>query len=156
MWLSYNDTYEVSDDGQVRNKKTGLILKQQDSGRYFQITICDNGKKCQTNVHRMVGELFLEPPTEKGLVVDHIGGDSTRYNNNVSNLQWISKSLNRRKGKFQCNNTSGHKYITLTPKGKYRVAFAKNGKRFYSKNFKTLEEAITARDDILNSEEYKT
>lgn len=48
-----------------------------------------------TYAHRVIAFCWC-PGYEKGLVVDHIDGD--RFNNNPSNLQWITQSENVKKG----------------------------------------------------------
>lgn len=141
MWISYSDTYEVSEEGNVRNKKTGRILKPWDCGDvYLDLTIHGKSKK----VHRMIAERFLPAPTAEGLQVDHIDRDPK--NNNASNLRWVSPQVNlQNKGMYK-TNTSGYSNIILTPDGTCRVTIKMNKLKVYDKRFKTLEEAVEARD----------
>ncbi|MBN9375862.1 MAG: HNH endonuclease [Cellulomonas sp.] len=87
-------TYEVSDAGHVRNARTGHILAQTPagkSGRYRKAHLGRSGRN--RLVHRLVAAAFLGPaPSFEPHDVDHIDGDPT--NNHVSNLRWLSKSLN--------------------------------------------------------------
>lgn len=147
MWLSYNDIYDVSDDGQVRNKKTNKLLNYRlDQDGYYFISY-------NVRVHRMIAEKFLPKIIRNGDTVDHI--DTNRLNNNASNLRWIDKSLQARNKKCPSNNVLGEKNICFT-NNKYRVVFYKKKQCIHRGYYLTLEEAITARDSILNSEEYKT
>ena len=147
MWLSYNDIYEVSDEGQVRNKKTNLLLNYRlDPDNYYFVSY-------NLRVHRMVAERFLPRIIRYGDTVDHI--DKNRLNNNASNLRWIDKSLQARNKKCPINNVLNEKNICFTA-NKYRVVFYKRKQCIYREYYLTLEEAITARDLVLNSDNYKS
>jgi hypothetical protein len=88
-WLSYDETYSVSEEGYVMNHKTGKILFNQDDRRgYDRVDI--NGK--HRKVHQLVAARFLPAPTEEGLIIDHI--DRDRRNNHASNLRWATRSVN--------------------------------------------------------------
>lgn len=66
--LLFNENYEVSDMGNVRNKRTGRILKPEVvHNGYLRVTI---GKK-RYRVHRLVYETFVGPIPE-GYQIDHI------------------------------------------------------------------------------------
>ena len=54
-----------------------------------------------TSVHRMVAEVFLGPCPD-GYEVDHIDGN--KQNNNLSNLQYLTKEENIRKGHALANS----------------------------------------------------
>ena len=90
---SYVDKWEVSNRGNVRNKKTGHVLKP-----YWRkyLTVGEKAGRCM--VHRLVAFAFIgNPPTDMGdATVDHIDNDTG--NNDVSNLRWLSRKDNSRKG----------------------------------------------------------
>lgn len=67
------------------------------AGRYPMVTI---GKK-PLLVHRVVWMLKHQKPIPRGLVIDHIDGDT--YNPHPDNLQAITNTANVRKGKLRTN-----------------------------------------------------
>ena len=79
--------YEVSDLGNVRNKRTGVVRKLTNRGGYLKLRLSD----IDENVHRLVAETFLDHSIER-TQVNHIDGDKT--NNRVDNLEWVSPSKN--------------------------------------------------------------
>jgi hypothetical protein len=88
MWKQYRNTvYSVNTDGQVKNDKTGLILKHNIE-RYSRVSI--NG--VSTPVHRIVAEVFIKNPDSKPQI-NHING--SKQNNCVSNLEWCTQSENQ-------------------------------------------------------------
>ena len=90
-WKQYLDTgYEVSDLGKIRNIKTGRVLKDWYSGLgYRKVQIGRN--RMRHYIHRIVAEAFCIKVGEN-LEVDHI--DRCRWNNNASNLRWVSHQQN--------------------------------------------------------------
>ena len=98
----YNDEiwedYEVSNCGNVRNVKTGKLLKLYEQGRYLQVGLRKNSKTTKYLVHRVVGYTWIpnDNPTVK-TIVHH--KDHNTYNNSVDNLQWISQQENIEEGR---------------------------------------------------------
>jgi hypothetical protein len=89
-----NDTYSVSDSGQVRNDKTGRILKPcLNSCGYYFVQMKKNGKMGIVLIHRLVCRAFVENKDNKKQV-DHIDGN--KANNHASNLRWVTASENRK------------------------------------------------------------
>ena len=91
-WRKIEDkpNYSVNEFGEIRNDKTGRILKARiGTSGYYQIML---GRK--TNplyVHRIVAIAFIDN-TEQLPQVDHINGD--KLNNSVNNLRWVTISEN--------------------------------------------------------------
>ena len=96
VWKQYLDTqYEVSNLGNVRNKKTKVVLSQEDTGNgYLCVGLqIDKGVYKKTRVHRMVAMAFLEfQRTEERNEVDHINGNKS--DNSVDNLRWCTHKEN--------------------------------------------------------------
>lgn len=84
--------YEVSDQGRVRNKKTGNFLKAPTCDRYLMVMLYKNGTPHHKSIHRLVAEAFL-PKIEGKNQVNHKDGD--RYNNYACNLEWCDASENQ-------------------------------------------------------------
>lgn len=96
IWKQYLDTkYEVSNLGNVRNKKTKAVLSQENTGNGYLCVGLQMGKGVykKTRVHRMVAITFLEfQRTEERNEVDHINGN--KADNSVDNLRWCTHKEN--------------------------------------------------------------
>jgi hypothetical protein len=91
----YKD-YDISNEGNVRNNKTGRILKKRLHPRGYEIINIRNQKKRVSElVHRLVIQTW-EGIIHTGLQVDHI--DRNRLNNNLNNLRIVTpiENLNNR------------------------------------------------------------
>lgn len=138
--------YEVSNLGRVKSlyyrKKTKTsnpqVLKPSIGTHGYPVVNIRQKVYC---VHRLVAESFIPNP-ECLPCVDHI--DRDRTNNHISNLRWVSFSENL------CNKTTktGYHHIHKAPYGRFTVRFSDYN---YCKNYKSLEEAIFARDAFMSS-----
>ena len=88
MWIDYNEKYEVSSDGHIRNKKSGRILHEFINKNGYLITQFDG--KTRT-VHRVVASVYLDNPN-KCEDINH--KDGNKRNNSVENLEWCTRSEN--------------------------------------------------------------
>lgn len=92
--------YSVSNLGQIRNDKTGRILKQfiQNNG-YYGFTISVKNKPHSFKTARVVAEHFVpnENP-ELYTEVNHKNGNR-KHNNSEFNLEWASPELNKEHAK---------------------------------------------------------
>ena len=84
--------YEIGDDREIRNKRTGRILKQCDNNSgYPTVNLYNDGKRTTKGVHRIVAESFVDG-YEDGLEVNH--KDGNKHNNHRDNLEWGSRGYN--------------------------------------------------------------
>ena len=90
------ESYQVSDQGRVRNKETGRILKLSQvnkSKKYLKVALPRYGKWKFYLVHRLVAEAFIPNPDPEHLTqVNHRDEDPT--NNRVDNLEWCDAKYN--------------------------------------------------------------
>ena len=88
MWSTILDNYEISDEGKIRNIRTGRMLKQFiGKDGYVRTQI---GGKTRT-VHRLVALAFI-PEVDGKVFVNH--KDGNKQNNNATNLEWCTRSEN--------------------------------------------------------------
>lgn len=99
--VNWGEFYEVSTEGQVRNRKTKQIRKLNCSNSgYLYLTLTkklENGKKVTkwVHVHRLVALTFIPNPT--GLpCINH--KDERRFNNSIENLEWCDTKYNNSYG----------------------------------------------------------
>ena len=141
-------TYEVSTDGQVRNKKTGQVLKTSPNGRgYLNVGLRKDNKRHTKKIHRLVGLTFLPNPDGK-LEIDHI--NRNRTDNRLENLRWATRSENSQNTGRQSNNTSGFKNISsdnTTDRWRIKIHSHKIS-RYFSKSKWTLEQVVDIRNNL--------
>jgi hypothetical protein len=145
--------YSVSSFGNIRNNKTGRLLKQYINGSgYYHI---DLSYDKHLKVHQLVGKTFIENPENK-LCIDHI--DNNRLNNNLTNLRWATHNENMRNRKKSNNCSSQYKGVSFDKdKQLWRSRIMINRKNINLGIFKTQEEAGKAYNNYIikhNLQEY--
>lgn len=95
MWKIVEEfpNYEVSKDGIVRNRKTlrELAVHTNKPGYSF-CRLSKNGKVSNVSLHRIVLCTWDKRENMEEMVVNH--KDGNKKNNNLENLQWLSKNKN--------------------------------------------------------------
>lgn len=88
---NYEDLYEISNQGRVRNKITGKILKPNIKNGYYYLILCKDEIHKHHYIHRLVASAFIPNPNNFSQV-NHI--DENKLNNNVDNLEWCTSQYN--------------------------------------------------------------
>ena len=94
IWLTikHNDNYEISNLGNVRNKKTKRILKPAISNKgYYLVSLSRNCKQHTYTIHKLVMEHFNRCAFDYE-VINH--KDHNKLNNTLENLEYITQKEN--------------------------------------------------------------
>lgn len=93
--LDKHISFSISDEGQLRNDKTGRILKPTiGKTGYWVVTIRPDGRKGKSyslKLHRLVAKAFI-PNLENKPQINH--KDGNKLNNHYSNLEWVTPKEN--------------------------------------------------------------
>ena len=128
-------------NGRIVHNKTinERFLKQAISGSgYGFVCLRKDNKHHNKRIHVMVAEAFIsERP--KGLVINHIDGN--KLNNDVSNLEYVSKQRNTQHYHQMNGKSNGKVLISEIPNILYRVSCGEEV-------FKIAKEYNVTRNDI--------
>ena len=94
-FAGYDGAHQVSDRGQVRNTQTSKILQpiRMKNGRLY-VTLSSNGFQRKVTVHSLVASAFLgECPPNHEIVPK----DGDHGNNDVSNLEYVTRGENQKR-----------------------------------------------------------
>jgi hypothetical protein len=82
--------YAVTTHGRVisflADPKVGRILRPANLSNYPGVTIYTNGTSRSRNVHRLVAEMFIKPPSKRHKFVIHL--NFKKDDNHYKNLKW--------------------------------------------------------------------
>lgn len=135
--LSENGLFSISNFGNLKNNKTGNILKQCINKQgYYQVASRiggRNGKMRLFRVHREIAIAFIPNPDNLPQV-NHIDGN--KLNNNVSNLEWCTAQYNSRHAYDMglAKPTRGHKHIQSKLSKEDREYILANYSRYDKRN----------------------
>lgn len=89
------DNYIVNESGEITNTNTGRVLKQSKNKKgYCFLILSKNGYSETISIHRLVYKTF-KGKLNKGFEINHIDGNKS--NNNIKNLEQVSKTENMKK-----------------------------------------------------------
>lgn len=117
----FGGTYSVSNYGEVRNNRTGKLMKPRKNEKgYLRIGLTKNGKQKCMRVHRLVAQAFIPNPENKP-EVNHI--DFNKENNCVNNLEWVTckENSDHSFGNRKRSNEKITKKLVIQVKNTYRT-----------------------------------
>jgi hypothetical protein len=136
--------YSISNYGNVKNNKTGKLLKIRKNYGYNRVRLYNQYGGSNFSVHRLVGEYFI-PKNDERDIINHIDGD--KLNNHFANLEWVSNS----------ENVLHRMYIL--GKGIKKIGLIKNNIEFYFDSLAQASRELNLCHGALSrlaSGEYKT
>lgn len=92
--VGYEGLYAITKDGQVWSYRRNIFLRPTTRKGYLAVYLSRNGKGKTFYIHRLVALAYVPNPDNLE-TVDHIDGN--KMNNNVDNLQWLSRINNIKK-----------------------------------------------------------
>ena len=86
--------YEVSEDGDIRNSRTGRILKiHTNNNGYMQVCLRKDKHQVTRSLHRLVADAFFDG---ENYMLDVNHKDGNKQNNHVGNLEFCTRKENIR------------------------------------------------------------
>lgn len=108
----YEEYYEASSEGRIRNKKRNKIVKPYaDSRGYLSVDLGYKGKKKRMRMHQLIMQTFNPTGYFEGADVDHIDGN--KHNNVLTNLEYVTHAENMRRWAIR----NGETFIATSPEG---------------------------------------
>lgn len=149
----FEGLYEISSMGNVKSLRRGKTMKTTLNRGYAYVGLHKDGFTRKCKVHRLVAETFIPNPENKK-DVNH--KDYNRSNNNVENLEWMTRKENaiysseRMKHPKVYKTNTGEHHISYDGKNnRYIVTLILNGIR-KGKQFKDIQDAIKYRDQEIS------
>lgn len=145
----YEGLYEVSNLGNVISLPKGdgngnrtRLLKADYSSKYLRVTLCKEGITKRFLIHRMVAKEFITNPENKPFV-NH--KDLNKFNNSVTNLEWVTASENI-KHAYENEVMTGVQASAKVRKANAFINNANKGIELYGHNFIRVYPVYTYKD----------
>ena len=161
LWKPYplfESRYKVSPEGKVLSLRLNKVMNTYLNNKgYVCIDLTDGNKVHKKLLHRIIAETFLPNPNELP-EVNHI--DEVKTNNAVENLEWCTRSHNKRHSMtsgtydkiYTTKNSLGKKHLPNTTstyhnvwwdksRSKWTATIRSNGVNLERKRFDTEVEA---------------
>lgn len=125
------------------------ILKQKISkkDRCSRVELWNSGKHKTILVHRLVANAFLENNLNTNLTVNH--KDGNRQNNNITNLEWLTRAENITYGFENGQYSNTCKKCTLIKDNKeYEFISQAKASKFLNKNHSYINNKIKRKQYI--------
>jgi hypothetical protein len=135
IWKPVNEfpNYHISSFGNIKNVITNKSLKPSLKGGYLSISLVYNSNRISFKIHRLVALTFIENPENKS-DVNH--KDKNKLNNNVKNLEWMTRKENN------IHRSEGIEITTNKNKAIYKIynEVSKNNDQIVE-SYNSIEEA---------------
>jgi hypothetical protein len=138
------ENYAVSSLGNVKNKKTGRILKPNNVSGYNKYKLAKNKVPYNVSGHRLVAQAFIPNPNNKP-IIDHI--DGTGSNNVITNLRWATHCENNQ-NKIGSRGAIPFRGVAKHLNGKFQAHISVNNTLIHLGLFHTAEEAFEMYDAV--------
>ena len=139
----YEGRYRATTSGDIFSLLSNKFLKLSDDS-YGYATCCLSDKTFK--VHKLIGMTFLENPNSY-TQIDHT--NRNRKDNSVANLKYVSSSENQSNKGSYAKKSPELRHIQIK-KTTFKVTKNYKDKPTVYKTFKTLAEAQTFRDTLIN------
>lgn len=126
----YENLYQVSDMGRVRNIKSYKYLKPWIEKGYKVVNLRKQNKSKHFRIHRLVAIAFI-PTDSYELDINH--KDEDKSNNCVDNLEWCTRKYNINYGtrtERMSKSSKGGKRPPFTEE--HRIKISQSLKKYYS------------------------
>jgi len=144
--IDYEKLYKINNEGKIWSEIKKKMLKPRiHSHGYLRVCLCKENTIKDFYIHRLVAQHFIPNP-ENFFIIDHI--DNNKKNNLMNNLRWTTSSENNRNIKVKKLASTNERNISITRNNTFQVRFKSNHVYVINKIFKTIEEAINARDNF--------
>lgn len=109
--LGYETLYHASNYGRIKSFQHNKvrILSPNITGTYLAVHLTKDGEEKVKYIHRLVAETFI-PNTGNKSQVNHIDGN--KFNNHVSNLEWVTRKENQRHAVKMNLHKSGEEHVS--------------------------------------------